>query len=367
MKELSIEEKAKAYDNALERAKSMIDDLRKGEDILAVSDIESMFPGLKENEDENIKKEIINYFQCQSRDEPTRKDIHNKWIAWLENQNNIRKQIKNKVYSDIMKRMHELKDKADIPSDYDIVIHNMNIESEEDEKIRKTIEKALKGECCLSADETNRCLAWLENQVKQKSIDDLTPQEAMDIAVAKCFEQGEQKPAEEYNITDIGSKHAEGKLGEMIKKLKHDNEVLEQKPAWDYEDEANLNNIIWLCNNCINCSETTWIPAQAKKIKHLIETIKERGLAQQKSAWSEEDEKRLQSCLNILQAKGIMGVTETVNTKWLKSLKERYAWKPSDEQIRYLQAVVNEPKNAGAESCHNALAKLLGQLKNIVI
>lgn len=39
-------------------------------------------------------------------------------------------------------------------------------------------------------------IAWLEKQGKQKSIDELTPQETMDIAVAKCFEQGEQKPAD---------------------------------------------------------------------------------------------------------------------------------------------------------------------------
>lgn len=51
-----------------------------------------------------------------------------------------------------------------------------------------------------------------------------------------------------------------------------------QKSKWSYEDEANLNNIIWLCNNCLNGEETTWIPSQAEKIKHLIETIKERGL-----------------------------------------------------------------------------------------
>lgn len=38
------------------------------------------------SEDERTKKEIINYFKCQSREEPLRKDIHNKWIAWLENQ-----------------------------------------------------------------------------------------------------------------------------------------------------------------------------------------------------------------------------------------------------------------------------------------
>lgn len=54
-------------------------------------------------------------------------------------------------------------------------------------------------------------------------------------------------------------------------------EKQEQQFSWSYEDEANLNNIIWLCNNCINGSETTWVPSQAAKIKHLIETIKEKG------------------------------------------------------------------------------------------
>ena len=39
-----------------------------------------------EESDDEIKKEIINYFKCQSREEPLRKDIHNKWISWLENQ-----------------------------------------------------------------------------------------------------------------------------------------------------------------------------------------------------------------------------------------------------------------------------------------
>lgn len=37
-------------------------------------------------EDEKVRKEIINYFRCQSEEEPTRKEIHNKWIAWLEKQ-----------------------------------------------------------------------------------------------------------------------------------------------------------------------------------------------------------------------------------------------------------------------------------------
>ena len=46
---------------------------------------------------------------------------------------------------------------------------------------------------------------------------------------------------------------------------------------------------------------------------------------QKSSNWNEEDEARLQSCINILQvqAKGFMGITETINTKWLKSIKNR--------------------------------------------
>jgi hypothetical protein len=61
---------------------------------------------------------------------------------------------------------------------------------------------------------------------------------------------------------------------------------------------------------------------------------------EQKPAWSEEDERRLNFCLNILRPKTLFGSTEitnidTINTKWLKSLKDRIQshkqWKPSEE------------------------------------
>ena len=74
----------KAYNKALEIAKSMIDDLRKGEDILAVSNLESMFPELKESEDERIRKMIINHLTQErgslSNDEAAEA------ISWLEKQ-----------------------------------------------------------------------------------------------------------------------------------------------------------------------------------------------------------------------------------------------------------------------------------------
>ena len=48
-----------------------------------------------------------------------------------------------------------------------------------------------------------------------------------------------------------------------------------------------------------------------------------RNLYRQKSKWTEEDEERLQSCISTLQGKGLMGGVDTINTKWLKSLKQR--------------------------------------------
>ena len=83
MKELSIEEKAKAYDEAIKRAK----DSFNYPDYPGFIRADVVFPELKDNDD-NIRKEIINYFKCQNREEPSRKDIHNKWIAWLEKQGN---------------------------------------------------------------------------------------------------------------------------------------------------------------------------------------------------------------------------------------------------------------------------------------
>ena len=61
MKELTIEEKAKAYDKAIERARKLATDLPNGRNdrLYHVWDLESIFPELKESEDERIRKHII--------------------------------------------------------------------------------------------------------------------------------------------------------------------------------------------------------------------------------------------------------------------------------------------------------------------
>ena len=84
MKELSIKEKAEAYDLAIERAKKWynapnIDKMPTYGNRI----IEEIFPELIESEDERIRKEIYWFFTqpdtvCDKR-----------WLAWLEKQNPI--------------------------------------------------------------------------------------------------------------------------------------------------------------------------------------------------------------------------------------------------------------------------------------
>ena len=48
---------------------------------------------------------------------------------------------------------------------------------------------------------------------------------------------------------------------------------------------------------------------------------------------------------------------------WLKSI--RPSWKPSEHQMSMLLAVVNDPNNAGSESCHLSLKSLYNELKKL--
>jgi hypothetical protein len=89
MKEVSIEEKARAYDEALERVKELLSRCRNNRDritmVYRVNDIESIFPELKKSEDEKIKEDLIQWisdFPDMIWSGHYKKDV----IAWLEKQ-----------------------------------------------------------------------------------------------------------------------------------------------------------------------------------------------------------------------------------------------------------------------------------------
>lgn len=82
MKELSIEEKAKRYDEALEKSKILYEQGTITESLCYV------FPELKESEDEKIRKDLINFFEQAEERGVVRMSIHKVegYLHWLEKQ-----------------------------------------------------------------------------------------------------------------------------------------------------------------------------------------------------------------------------------------------------------------------------------------
>ena len=82
MTQEQIEQKAKAYDEALERARQLNVD-----NMLSDESLEEIFPELKESEGERTKREIIEYLNSQiPTAEETELLCFKRWIAWLEKQ-----------------------------------------------------------------------------------------------------------------------------------------------------------------------------------------------------------------------------------------------------------------------------------------
>lgn len=88
MKELSIEEKAKAYDRALEIAKEWC---KLDNNDLSNDDLKTLFPSLKESEDERIRKAIISGMTAlKEQGKETFAAIHiDDCIVWLEKQGTL--------------------------------------------------------------------------------------------------------------------------------------------------------------------------------------------------------------------------------------------------------------------------------------
>ena len=96
---MTQKEKAEAYDTALERAKDMLNDGIISNNAIAY--LQGIFPELKENEDERIRKWIIDDIKYNMDNEPLNSSEYKKQgekaIAWLEKQGEQKKPNKNIV------------------------------------------------------------------------------------------------------------------------------------------------------------------------------------------------------------------------------------------------------------------------------
>lgn len=83
---MTQKEKAKAYDKAIEKLRSLHDDYDTISTLIDVKEeLEEIFPELKETEDEKIRKDIISFLQLPHPQFVGKRE-QEKWIAWLEKQ-----------------------------------------------------------------------------------------------------------------------------------------------------------------------------------------------------------------------------------------------------------------------------------------
>lgn len=241
----------------------------------------------------------------------------------------------------------------------------------EDEKIRKWLigyfEK-INDE--VDKKDRQKIIAWLETQGAHANfrngiqIGDKVTRNEDGVLVNLSQLKRVAKPAEEYNIHGIGSKHAEGKLKELIEKQGEqkakDEEILilkdqieslkaalvakeetwklrmeelekqgEQKPVeWSELDEEKLFYILNKLNKSTNVGEQEYI----KICKNWLKSLKSRCLPQSKQEWSEEDEQYLLVCKNALYKYQTTDQWDAgIIYNWLKSLKDRCLPQPKQE------------------------------------
>ena len=146
MKELSIEEKAKAYDEAIEKGKQIKNTPYTAHWDIMKEVVEHLLPELKESEDEKIRKRLAEYFEgYYDRFATDRNHVNVHWeglevkeiLAWLAKQS----------------------------KDSPVLSNSSNTGkfswSEEDEKISSAIIKRLKGSDALSVD-LQRAICWID-------------------------------------------------------------------------------------------------------------------------------------------------------------------------------------------------------------
>ena len=127
-----------------------------------------------------------------------------------------------------------------------------------------------------------------------------------------------------------------------------------------------------LFDKCVeNCD-----PEVMKEVSDKVDEML--GKEQKPAEWSEEDDRKRLACIDTINevidyeldrwedynpGKPYRPITKyDEQIDWLKSL--RPSWKPSEEQMSMLLAVINDPNNAGSESCHLALISIYEQLQN---
>lgn len=316
MKELSTEEKAKRYDEALLKAKEQYDNYSNP------ALLEYIFPELKENKGEwieKIRQELKTYLEHREVKHISESDAILQWIDWLEKQGN------NSTSIDIDKMVMKYSQTKD--GDFGLPVN-----------------------CMIRA--------------YRQGINDA-------LNLSSCIEkQGESKPADEVEPKDYNA--IDPHFGKPIDKV----EPKFHEGEWSKEDENNILFLTSIIEECFKdkekitlCADTVCANFTKEDVIDRLESLKDRVQPQPKQEWSEEDDQYLLVCKNALAKYQASDKWDAkIISRWLENkLKApQKQWKPSEKQMKALHDL-NLTGNISYTGQRQVLIELYNDLKKLII
>jgi len=406
---MTQEEKAKAYDEALERARKY----KKYDYMMINVALDNIFPELAESEDERIRKKLIFDFQVLGKTEwgdLKVKDI----LAWLEKQGEqlyirfgeIPTDEKSKIY----------RGEEEVGAENGVSVYPAFETNEGDIVLGLNLpitKTTLYTQQHLLEYDDRPCYLVKGNHVGkdtdgQPLIDNVHIIRKIDSYRVKEEKVGNKTCIEPAGcIEPIGNVEPKFKVGDYIRNKKTSDKVIIEQldiaakaycyvsydgAAVNHSDFPFAKQDEWelieqkVAKNSAKVSESSIEEKDMTEYKKGFECGKQRvlkypedfGLCKKPADtakrivnvspdWSEEDERNLQGVIDEIEANKNQAPDYDLATydrflSWLKSLKERYTWRPSDEQMEALNNVFNDI-NAGwddnvIESLYNDLKKL---------
>ena len=331
-KELTIKEKAKAYDRVSKEVKDFFEGRQKMYSDVTQT-LEYLFPELKESKDEKIKQWIIDELVLsyhRAAGDKEREDELRNAIDWLKNQREKDK---------LIKELSEYKVK------YTQEVISKHLEEQGDQK---------------------------SNKEPRFKVGDWVVYDGWTTRIESVEKDG-------YTNSERGfipfKRHDSMHLW-TIKDAK-DGDVLCSESGWTcifktlvndktFSSYCFMDNTKWFCETGSKCHtlEEEFIKAYNGKIHPatkeqrdlLFSKMKEAGYEwdaekkelrkiEQKPAWSEEDKKALKVVSEVFGQYGVHLLSYPAFMNWLKTLPSRITfnpqWKPSEEQMKALNEVIN--------------------------
>lgn len=292
---MTEKEKAKAYDNLIERLKNF-----QFEHRLAFSDtIKRYFPELAESEDERIRKNLIKIVNDHYS---LFKEIdRTKTIAWLEKQG-------------------EQKPAAKVEPKFKVGDIVTNKKSKDTVKIVQILHDSY-------------CYSGWDGAATIYSDFSISEQDDWELVeLTACSEEGGSRYSEDDIAAEEKAEYNKGFECGKQRVLKYLEDFdLCKKPAWSEKDESYYNSALWHIKN--SCGEEGIVYNWLKSLKDRV---------QPKVEWSEEDESYLNTTIaHLKDAKEFKKTAENC-IDWLKSLRLRKQWKPLGKHLEALAMVIND-------------------------